>query len=113
MPAPAAVAAAPASAASTPAAPPLKPKPSFGDGPPPADKRQKLIVIEIKLVSSWQETCRKALELCERFPGEDVISLTLSGKQWTMDFPNQKTRTCPELIESLRMLPGVIRVYPG
>ncbi len=70
------------------------------------------IVVDIKRVSNWKDTCRKSLELANRYNGEDGLTLCLSGNnKLSMEFPNQQTRICPELIESLRLLPGVARVY--
>jgi DNA polymerase-3 subunit alpha len=77
-----------------------------------ADNGKKTVVVEIKLVSSWRDSCRKALELAGRFAGEDALRLCLTGNQrLTMEFPNQQTRYCPELLESLRLVPGILRVF--
>jgi DNA polymerase-3 subunit alpha len=82
------------------------------EAPDRYDVGDKSIVIEIRLVSSWQETCRRSLELAARFKGTGGLSLHVAGsRRLIMEFPNQQTRFCSDLAESLRLLPGVSRVY--
>lgn len=73
--------------------------------------RDKTVVVEINLVSNWREACRRSVALASRFRGQDSLSLRLSNNRLAMDFPNQQTRICPELVESLRLVPGVTRVF--
>ncbi len=97
---------------------PVKTRIERGNGraPFPAPKpapKTRTIVIEIKPVGNWREACRQALDKSGQFAGRDRLSVRLSGSSLAMDFPNQATRLCPDLLESLRMVPGVARVYEG
>lgn len=69
------------------------------------------VVIEIRPVSCWKETCRESLALAGQYDGPDTLSLRVSGNNLVMEFPNHRTRVCPELLEALRRLPSVARVY--
>ena len=80
--------------------------------PKPADKT-RTVIIEIKPVGNWKEACRQALSKSSQFEGGDQLSVRLAGSRLAMDFPNQSTRLCPDLLESLRMVPGIARVYEG
>jgi hypothetical protein len=75
--------------------------------------RTRTIVIEIKPVGNWKDACRQALDKSGQFEGSDRLSVRLAGSHLAMDFPNQSTRLCPDLLESLRMVPGIARVYEG
>jgi DNA polymerase-3 subunit alpha len=89
---------------STPPLPPPLPK--------PADK-SRTVIIEVKPVGNWKEACRQALTKSGQFEGSDQLSVRLAGSHLAMSFPNQSTRLCPDLLESLRMVPGIARVYEG
>jgi DNA polymerase-3 subunit alpha len=95
-----------------PAAPPVTAQPvsyfsyMAASGPAP-----KTIIVEIKPAGNWKETCRQITRLASRFEGTAGLSLRLSGQGMTMDFPNQKTEPCQELIEALERLPGVTKAY--
>jgi DNA polymerase-3 subunit alpha len=80
--------------------------------PKPIDK-VRTVVIEIKTVGNWKEACRQALAKSGQFEGRDQISVRLAGSPLVMEFPNQTTRLCPDLMESLRLVPGIARVYEG
>ncbi|MBE2199716.1 MAG: hypothetical protein IAE79_13965 [Anaerolinea sp.] len=71
----------------------------------------KIIVVEIKPVGAWQQACRQSVKAATEFPGEEGLRLRLAGQNLTMDFPNQQTRVCTELIEKLERIHGVLRVY--
>lgn len=71
----------------------------------------KTIVVEIKPVGAWQQACRQSVKAATEFPGEEGLRLRLAGQNLTMDFPNQQTRVCTELIEKLERIHGVLRVY--
>jgi DNA polymerase-3 subunit alpha len=76
-------------------------------------EERKTIVVEIKPVGNWKETCRRSLQVAGQFEGPDSLSLRLPGQGLAMDFPNQHTQICPGLVQELRRLPGVSRVYAG
>ena len=85
--------------------------------PPPAMpkpvKKNRTVVIEVKPVGNWREACRQALAKTGQYEGRDQLSVRLAGSHLAMEFPNQSTRLCPDLLESLRMVPGIARVYEG
>jgi hypothetical protein len=96
-----------------PAPPPVMPPPpvSYFSYMAAAGPAQKTIVVEIKPAGNWKETCRQIIRLAGRFEGSAGLSLRLSGQGMTMDFPNQSTEPCQELIEALERLPGVTKAY--
>ena len=71
----------------------------------------KTIVIEVKPTGNWQHACRQSIKLAHQFEGEDGLSLQLVGQDLTMDFPEKQTLFCPELVNQLERLPGIMRVY--
>ena len=71
----------------------------------------KTIVIEVKPTGNWQHACRQSIKLAHQFEGEDGLSLQLAGQNLTMDFPEKQTLFCPELVNQLERLPGIMRVY--
>lgn len=70
----------------------------------------KTVVVEIKPVANWRDVCRLAVAEAAKYEGEDGLSLELAGRGWAIDFPNQRTKICPDLFGSLRRLPGVADV---
>jgi DNA polymerase-3 subunit alpha len=72
--------------------------------------KSKIVIVEVEPVNHWQETFREAISLAGRFEGADRLSLSLNGRNLVMDFPNQRTDFCPELVSALQKLPGVTRV---
>jgi DNA polymerase-3 subunit alpha len=92
-----------------PAPAPPSPAPTvalMSDGMP-----NKLLVVEVKASGNWQETCRQAIKLASRFEGNAGLSVRLAGQGMVMDFPNQRTESCAELIEALERLPGIVKVF--
>jgi DNA polymerase-3 subunit alpha len=88
--------------------------PSNGNGRPKNGGYQNgrhKIVVEIKPVGNWKNACRQSLKLADKFEGQDTISLRLAGQNYTMDFPNNHTQFCTELVNQLERLPGILRVY--
>ncbi|MEZ4515753.1 MAG: hypothetical protein R3C44_02565 [Chloroflexota bacterium] len=58
-----------------------------------------------------KDACRQTIRLAGRFEGDSQLSLRLAGQGMVMDFPNQHTDACAELIEALERLPGIIKAY--
>ncbi|MCA9956744.1 MAG: hypothetical protein KC434_18570, partial [Anaerolineales bacterium] len=82
----------------------------------PAPTRQtngihKMVIVEVRPVGNWQEACRRALTKVNEYEGEDGLTILISGQNLKMEFPNGRTRSCPELLESLRIIPGIAKVY--
>ena len=82
----------------------------------PAPTRQtngihKTVIVEVRPVGNWQEACRRALRKVNEYEGEDGVTIVISGQDLKMDFPNGRTRSCPELLETLRTIPGIAKVY--
>ncbi|HEX6387334.1 MAG TPA: OB-fold nucleic acid binding domain-containing protein, partial [Anaerolineae bacterium] len=73
--------------------------------------KTQTVVVEIKPVSNWKETCRNSLREAAKYEGPDTLRLSVPAQGLIMDFPNQHTHVCPDLLEALRLLPGVARVY--
>ncbi|MCB8965379.1 MAG: DNA polymerase III subunit alpha [Ardenticatenaceae bacterium] len=72
---------------------------------------QKTIIVEIKPVGNWQQACRQSVQAATEFDGEESLRLRLAGQNLVMDFPNQHTHMCTELMEKLENIHGVKRVY--
>ena len=73
--------------------------------------KSRMVVVEIKPVGNWQQACRQTLNTAYEFEGEEELSLRLAGQNLIMDFPQQHTHICTELIEKLERIHGVLRVY--
>ncbi len=113
MPAPA-QAAPPAAKKQADAAPPVTPSPppalTFNQ-PPSLPEQTRTVIIEIKPVGNWKEACRRSLEKSSAYQGSDSLSLRLIGSDLVMEFPERHTKVCSDLLELLRQVPGVARVY--
>jgi len=73
--------------------------------------RAHTIVVEIKPVGNWQETCRRTVKTVKDFPGQDNLKLRFPGQTFSMNFLEGGIDFCDDLIESLERIPGIIRVY--
>ena len=98
---------------STPPPPPAEPRQPLVS---PAPTRQtngihKMVVVEVRPVGNWQEACRRALTKVNEYEGEDGLTIVISGQNLKMEFGNGRTRSCPDLLESLRTIPGIAKVY--
>lgn len=81
---------------------------------PAADlQRGRLITVDIKPAGSWQEACRRAVQKAGDFQGRDTLRIRFTGQGIVLNFPESATDFCPELIEELEKIPGVMRVYGG
>ncbi|MCP4360711.1 MAG: DNA polymerase III subunit alpha [Chloroflexi bacterium] len=69
------------------------------------------VIIEVKPSGNWQKTCHDALRLVNEYEGQDGLNIRITGQPLTMDFPNRRTKSCPELFEALRLIPGIAKVY--
>jgi hypothetical protein len=89
-------------------------KPVFGNrkvGSGNGRNGHKTIIVEVKPVGNWQHACRQSVKLAHQFDGGDDLSLRLAGQNMVMDFPDTHTQFCPELVNQLERLPGILRVY--
>jgi hypothetical protein len=77
---------------------------------PPPPQRQT-VVVEVRPVSNWRAIFRESVRLAGEFAGPDALTLKVSGQPQHIHLPNQQTLVCPELLERLRMQPGIARVY--
>jgi DNA polymerase-3 subunit alpha len=78
---------------------------------PPVEKNpDKLVVVKVRPVGDWQKTCRELVTVAEQFEGRDSLRLILVGHPLVMEFPNQNTHYCPELILSMEQLPVTVHV---
>ncbi|MGB3717415.1 MAG: DNA polymerase III subunit alpha [Candidatus Promineifilaceae bacterium] len=71
---------------------------------------RRSIVVEIEPSGTWRETCRRVVKIAGHYRGNDALHIRLSGQKMAMEFPNQNTDFCPELVEAFRLLPSVINV---
>lgn len=99
---------------------PPPPPPNFDEEPPAvasaAPKQSTAVasytvVIEVKPSGNWQQACREALRLVNKYEGQDGLSIRIAGQKLKMDFRHGRTRSCPELFEALRLIPGINKVY--
>ena len=70
------------------------------------------MVVEIKPVGNWKEACRLVIQEASKYQGEDKLRLQMVSHGWAMDFPNNHTKICQDLLINLRRLPGVASVKP-
>ena len=77
--------------------------------PPPEPTRH--LVVEIKPVGNWRDACRRSLEKVSEYTGRDTITLHFVDTHLYIDFPQRRTRTSSDLLQNLRLIPGVARVY--
>ncbi|WP_420628274.1 DNA polymerase III subunit alpha [Candidatus Leptofilum sp.] len=82
----------------------------------PAPTRQtngihKIVVVEVRPVGNWQAACRRVLNKVNEYEGSDGLAILISGQDLKMEFENGRTRSCPELLETLRTIPGIAKVY--
>jgi DNA polymerase-3 subunit alpha len=79
--------------------------------PPPVEKNpDKVVVVKVRPVGDWQKTCRELVTVAEQFEGRDSLRLILVGHPLVMEFPNQNTRYCPELVLNMEQLPVTVHV---
>jgi DNA polymerase-3 subunit alpha len=71
----------------------------------------RLVVVEVQPVAGWRDTFRQTLQAALRYDGGDCLAVSLRGQELVMDFPGRNTLFCPELINDLKHLPGVVDVY--
>ncbi len=87
----------------------------YNPAPPPAPsppvKKSLNIIVEIKPVGNWRDACRRSLEKLENYRGNDTLTIYFVDTPIKIDFPKQRTRSCPDLLQTLRQIPGVARVY--
>ncbi len=87
--------------------------PVFGNPPANGRNGHKAVIVKVKAVGNWQQACRQAVKVAGEFHGEDGLTLRLVGQKLAMEFPNQRTLICEELIEKLERIPGVLRAHAG
>ncbi len=78
---------------------------------PPLVKKSLNIIVEIKPVGNWRDACRRSLEKLENYRGNDTLTIYFMDTPIKIDFPQQRTRSCPDLLQTLRQIPGVARAY--
>lgn len=68
------------------------------------------VLVEVDPAADWQGAFRQAVALVGEYPGQDRLALTLRGTDLTMEFPGTATGYCPELVQALEKVSGVVRV---
>ena len=69
-----------------------------------------IIVVQVQPTGEWQKTCRDVVKLTDEYDGRDTLRIQLAGHALVMDFPNQHTQLCPELLSAIERMPAVSRV---
>jgi len=70
----------------------------------------KTIVVEIKADPDWMKDCRQIVRLVSEYEGQDGLRIRIAGQPMFMEFPNQRTHLCSELITKIERVPAVVRV---
>ncbi|MFZ0545951.1 MAG: OB-fold nucleic acid binding domain-containing protein, partial [Candidatus Promineifilaceae bacterium] len=70
----------------------------------------KVVVVKVRLVGDWQKTCRELVTIAGQFKGRDSLRLVLVGHSQVIEFPNQNTNYCPELLLSMEQMPVTVHV---
>jgi hypothetical protein len=71
---------------------------------------EKVVVVNVRPVGDWQKTCRELINVASQFEGRDSLRLNLVGHTLVMEFPNQNTHYCPELVASMEKMPVTVQV---
>jgi DNA polymerase-3 subunit alpha len=75
-----------------------------------SEEPMRAVVVDIEPVSDWQEACRLLVSMANKYNGRDSLRIRLVGHDIAMDFPNQNTLYCPNLVDEMRKLSAVIGV---
>jgi DNA polymerase-3 subunit alpha len=84
--------------------------------PAPLKERQiarnpeRMVIVEVQPIGNWQKTCRELVSVAAHYPGRDSLRLKLAGHSLTMDFPNQNTHYCSELVIDLEKWPVTVQI---
>ena len=71
------------------------------------DEPKRIVVVDIAPVSDWREACRLLVRMANEYSGRDSLRIRLTGHDIAMDFPNQNTLYCPNLVDEMHKLPAV------
>ncbi|HET6445776.1 MAG TPA: DNA polymerase III subunit alpha, partial [candidate division Zixibacteria bacterium] len=74
------------------------------------EESKRSIVVEIEAGLSWRDTCRQVVDHANQFRGNDTLHIRVAGQKLVMEFPNQNTDICPELVESVKQINSVMSV---
>ncbi len=80
---------------------------------PPAVDRGRTVVVEIKADQGWRDACRSLVQAAGSFEGTDHLQIRIAGQKLVMDFPNQHTLFCPELVAAFEKIGAVSRINIG
>ncbi len=75
-----------------------------------ASKLRRTLIVEVRPVRAWQETCRQLVDIASDYDGHDGLRIKLSGSGLVMEFPNQNTHYCLELEQAIGRLPAIAHV---
>jgi hypothetical protein len=70
----------------------------------------RTIVVDVRATGDWKKTCRKLVKLSEEYTGQDSLRIRIAEQALVMDFPNQKTHLCADLMNALEQVPAVCGV---
>jgi hypothetical protein len=74
------------------------------------EESKRSILVEIEADPSWRDTCRQVVEHASQFRGNDALHIRVAGQKLAMEFPNQNTDICPELVESVKQINSVVSI---
>jgi DNA polymerase-3 subunit alpha len=64
----------------------------------------RIVVVDLPPDAGWQEKCLELVQVAEKYEGDDSLRICVEGQGLMMDFPNQKTQYCPELVKDMDRL---------
>jgi DNA polymerase-3 subunit alpha len=64
----------------------------------------RIVVVDIPPVAGWQEKCLELVRVAEKYKGDDSLRICVEGQGLMMDFPNQNTQYCPQLVDDMDQL---------
>jgi len=89
----------------------LNPLPSFPAPPPDSQKTPRMITIFLRANGNPSRDIRRLKNIHNAliaFPGKDKFSFQIreNGRTFLIDFPNETTQICPEMLEGLKQRLG-------
>lgn len=70
----------------------------------------RIIVVDVQPTGDWKKTCRKLVKLSEEYTGHDSLRIRIADRALVMDFPNQNTHLCSDLMIAIENVPAVCGV---
>ena len=68
------------------------------------DSAARVVVVDLPPGEGWKEKCLELVRVAEKYEGDDSLRICVEGQGLMMDFPNQNTLYCPELVNDMEQL---------